>query len=282
MRDDDNEVRRRLRGAAQAHRPDRERMRARVEQGMAGRERPERRERGPKPSHRTGTSWLRVVTATAAVAGVCAVAGYGVASALRADDPDPQSVATSSTPDAPPAAREPSRTPAPPPPTRPSGTPAKPPASGVPKTPERSKPADPPRGPKTVPAAELLWADGSVDPGSSTYWSQGDITIKARKPLTALTVELRVDLGAKVEDTGNWRSLPADDFDVTVGERGGYLVYRWTLRAGRTVPAGEHRFAGQYNHPEGKRDAYGDRYRIEAGTSAERAEWKGDFAPTGD
>jgi hypothetical protein len=67
-----------------------------------------------------------------------------------------------------------------------------------------------------------------------------------------------------------------------VEERGGSLVYRWTLKAGRTVPAGEHRFAGQFNHPEGKRDANGDRYRIVAGTSGERAEWKGDFAPSGD
>ncbi|MBM7173716.1 hypothetical protein JQK87_36130, partial [Streptomyces sp. G44] len=66
MRDDDEEVRGRLRGAARAHRPDRERMLARVEQGMARRERP--REHRPKPSPRAGASWLRVVTATAAVA----------------------------------------------------------------------------------------------------------------------------------------------------------------------------------------------------------------------
>ncbi|MGV2921086.1 hypothetical protein RMO59_34900, partial [Streptomyces alfalfae] len=51
MRDDDNEVRRRLRGAAQAHRPDRERMRARVEQGMAAGPRPERQS---KASRRAG------------------------------------------------------------------------------------------------------------------------------------------------------------------------------------------------------------------------------------
>ncbi|MGA4845651.1 hypothetical protein ACOBQB_05050 [Streptomyces sp. G5(2025)] len=128
-----------------------------------------------------------------------------------------------------------------------------------------------------MPAAELLWADGSIDPGSSTYWSQSDITLKARKPLTSLTVELRVALGAKVADTGNWRSLPVEDFDVSVGERDGFLVYRWTLKAGRTVPAGEHVFAGQYDHGEGKRDVGGDRYAIRAATAAERTEWRGDF-----
>ncbi|AZM56630.1 hypothetical protein DMA15_31960 [Streptomyces sp. WAC 01529] len=284
MRDDDNDVRRKLRGAAEAHRPDRERMLARVERGMAGRERTERRARPPRGS---GASWLRVVTATAAVAGVCAVAGYGVASAVRGEDPDARSVATSSTPDAPPAASEHSRAPAPPPPREPAGTPATPPASGAPKSGKPSPPADPPpadpsRGARTVPAAELLWADGSIDPGSSTYWSQSDITVKAKKPLTALAVELRVARGGEVADTGNWRSLTAADFDVTVTERGGFLVYRWTLRAGRTVPAGEHVFAGQYNHPGGARDAHGDRYTVRAGTGDERAEWKGDFAPSAD
>lgn len=277
MRDDDKEVRRRLRGAAQAHRPDRERMLARVEQGMARRERPG--EHRPKPPLRAGASWLRVVTATAAVAGVCAVAGYGVASALRGEDPDPQSVATSSTPtpDTPPTATEENRTAAPPPPRRPSGTPVKPPASRAPESHKPSQSARPPRGPKSVPAAELLWADGSIDPGSSTYWSQSEVTLKARKPLTSLTVELRVAREPEVADTGNWRSLPAEDFDVSVGERGGFLVYRWTLKAGRTVPAGEHVFAGQFDHDEGKRDAGGDRYTIRAATPDERTEWRGDF-----
>ncbi|MEU5576576.1 hypothetical protein ABZ791_05210 [Streptomyces huasconensis] len=277
MRDDDEEVRGRLRGAARAHRPDRERMLARVEQGMARRERP--REHRPKPPPRAGASWLRVVTATAAVAGVCAVAGYGVAAALRGEDPAPQSVATSSTPtpDTPPAATATGRTAAPPPPRRPSGTPAKPPASRGPESGRPPKSAGPPGGPKSVPAAELLWADGSIDPGSSTYWSQSDITLKARKPLTSLTVELRVALGGKVADTGNWRSLPVEDFDVSVGEHDGFLVYRWTLKAGRTVPVGEHVFAGQYDHGEGKRDAGGDRYAIRAATADERTMWRGDF-----
>ncbi len=277
MRDDD-EVRRKLRGAAQAHRPDRERMRARLEQGMAAGARPER---APKP-HRAGASWLRVVTATAAVASLCAVAGYGVASALR-EDPDPQSVATSETPDAPPAATRPGGTAPPPPPSRPPhSTPAAPPVSRGPSAgPSRGQtpPPAPPRSGAPRSGADLLWADGSIDPGSSTYWSQSDITVKAKKPLTALTVELRVARPGEVADTGNWRSLPVGDFDVTVAERGGFLLYRWTLKAGRTVPVGEHVFAGQYDHRGGKRDAYADRYTVRAATAGERDEWKGDFAP---
>ncbi|MEV0255803.1 hypothetical protein AB0H82_16270 [Streptomyces sp. NPDC050732] len=253
MRDDghDDGVRGKLRGAAQAHRPDRERMRARIERGMAEGKRPERRSKATRRA--AGASWLRVVSATAAVAGVCAVVGYGVAAALRDDEPARQSVATSTSPEPPTATPDPDRTPDAPT-RRPSGT------------------------PKSVPADRLLWADGSIDPGSSTYWSQSDITIKAKKPLTALTVEVRVAGSGKVADTGNWRSLPEDDFAVSVAERDGFLVYRWTLRPGKTVPVGEHVFAGQFDHPAGKRDAGDDTYEVHAGTSDERTLWRGDFA----
>ncbi|MDG4859329.1 hypothetical protein P8605_14365, partial [Streptomyces sp. T-3] len=130
---------------------------------------------------------------------------------------------------------------------------------------------------RTVPAAELLWADGSIDPGSSAFWAQSNITVKTKKPLAALTVELHVKQNGKVADTGNWRSLPADDFDVSVREADGVLVYRWTLKKGRTVPAGEHVFAGQYDHAEGQRNADDDSYRIQVATAAEQADWKGDF-----
>ncbi|MFK4068149.1 hypothetical protein [Streptomyces sp. NPDC029674] len=274
MRDDghdDEGVRRKLRGAAQAHRPDRERMRARIERGMAeGERRPERRSQATR--HAGSASWLRVVSATAAVAGVFAVVGYGVAAVLRDDEPSPQSVATSTTPRPPTAAPDPSRTPDTPT-RRPSGTPTTPPES--PKTPKTPKA---PKTPKSVPADRLLWADGSIDPGSSTYWSQSDITIKAKKPLTALTVEVRVARSGEVADTGDWRSLPEDDFDVSVAERDGFLVYRWTLKEGRSVAVGEHVFAGQFNHPGGKRDAGADTYAVHAGTSDERAVWRGDFA----
>jgi hypothetical protein len=61
-------------------------------------------------------------------------------------------------------------------------------------------------------------------------------------------------------------------------------VYRWTLKPGRTVPAGKHVFAGQYNHAEGARDAGGDTYRAEARTGtpgAKSATVWGDFAPAG-
>lgn len=113
-----------------------------------------------------------------------------------------------------------------------------------------------------------LWADGSVDPHSNAFWAQSNVTLKTDQPLTALVVELRIALTEGVKDTGNWRTRPAADFDLAVRREGGFLVYRWTLAPGRTVPSGEHVFAGQYDHASGGRDAKDDTYRIDATAGA--------------
>lgn len=274
MKDDD--LRRRLRGAAYLHRPDRERMRARVERGMSGREIP-----AAHRDHRPAVSWLRVVSTTASVAGLFAVGGYAVASAVSDEDPRPQTVATTTAPVA--APTTPSATPEP----RRTSRPPAPPTPRPTRTPHTQRPSVTPESePSPSPsAADLLWADGSIDPGSSSQWAQSNVTVKAKKPLTSLSVELRIARTGGVADTGNWRSLPAEDFDVSVDEDDGFLVYRWSLRPGRTVPAGAHVFAGQYNHAEGQRDAGDDVYAVEAaaaGSPAERDDVRGDFAPTSD
>ncbi|CAM5534885.1 hypothetical protein SAVIM40S_00184 [Streptomyces avidinii] len=80
--------------------------------------------------------------------------------------------------------------------------------------------------------------------------------------------ELRIALTDGVKDTGSWRTRPAEDFDLSARQEGGFLVYRWTLKPGRTVPSGEHVFAGQYDHAAGGRDAKDDRYRIDAAAGA--------------
>ncbi|MFH8446848.1 hypothetical protein ACH4D3_37240 [Streptomyces sp. NPDC018026] len=126
-----------------------------------------------------------------------------------------------------------------------------------------------------------LWSGGAVDPHSNEFWAQSNITLGTSAPLTALTVELRVAQTGSVTSTGAWRSLPEDDFAFTVGERAGFLVYRWTLKEGRTVPAGEWVFAGQYNHERGGRDAGGDRYAATATAASGRFTVRGGFTPGG-
>ncbi|RRR76929.1 hypothetical protein EHS43_29500, partial [Streptomyces sp. RP5T] len=126
-----------------------------------------------------------------------------------------------------------------------------------------------------------LWSDGSVDPHSNEFWAQSNVTLKVAEQLTALTVELRVAQNGGVTDSGAWRSLPEDDFTLTVAERDGFLVYTWVLKDGRTVPKGEWVFAGQYNHERGGRDAKDDRYTATATAKSGDLAVRGGFAAQG-
>ncbi|MYS89297.1 MULTISPECIES: hypothetical protein [Streptomyces] len=273
-RDVHEELRARLHEAAGAHEPDRERILARVERGMAG----------PAGSGHRATrppvfGWMRVAGATAAVAGVLAVGGYAVASAVKEETsaPQQQDVATSPTPTPSPEAT--SRAPAPPVDPTPSAPPERresaPPPS---RTPSTSPTGRPPAATEDGP----LWSDGSVDPHSNDFWAQSNITIRTRAELTALTVRLSVAQTGGVSDAGAWRSLPENDFTLTVAERDGFLVYTWTLKEGRRVPAGEWVFAGQFDHERGGRDAGADRYAVTAAAGAERLSVGGGFAAVDD
>ncbi|MCL7423965.1 hypothetical protein [Streptomyces sp. YS415] len=237
-RDVHDELRARLQEAAGAHEPDRERILARIERGMAEEARPERRAARPPVF-----GWLRVAGATAAVAGVLAAGGWAVASAVK-EDTAQRTVATSPTP-----------------PSTPTSSPTSAPAS----TPSEED------GP--------FWSDGSVDPHSNEFWAQSNVTLKTGRHLTALEVELTVAQTGGVTSTGAWRSLPEDDFALTVAERDGFLVYTWRLRDGRTVPPGEWVFAGQYDHARGGRDAKDDGYSATARAGDEEFSVAGDFAP---
>ncbi|MGW7569732.1 hypothetical protein ACWGJV_26095 [Streptomyces tendae] len=235
-RDVDEELHARLRAAAGEHRPDRTRILARVERGMAA------GNRGPTRVRLPG--WVRVAGATAAVAGVLVAGGYTVASAVRDDAPARRPVA------APPGSRE----------------------TGSPEIGSRET-GSPESGP--------VWSSGAVDPHSNEFWAQSNVTLGTSTPLTSLTVELRVAQTGSVTSTGAWRSLPQDDFTFTLDERDGFVVYRWTLKEGRTVPAGEWMFAGQYNHERGGRDAGGDRYSAAATAASGSLAVRGGFTPGG-
>ncbi|MCX5409244.1 hypothetical protein OHA37_35995 [Streptomyces sp. NBC_00335] len=221
-----DELRGLLRESAEAHQPDRARMLARVERGTAPLPR-----NGERVRVRVrALSWPKIALATLATAGTLTVSALTVVSAVHAPDPprNPTAAAPSSAPSS------------------------------------ADRPAPPVEGSRTEDGP--LWADGSVDPHSNSYWAQSNVTLKTREPLTSLVVELRIALTQGVRDTGSWRTRPAADFDLSARREGGFLVYRWTLKPGRTVPSGEHVFAGQYDHAPGGRDAKDDTYRIDAAT----------------
>ncbi|GEC04296.1 hypothetical protein SSP24_19510 [Streptomyces spinoverrucosus] len=278
QRDVHDELRARLHEAAGAHQPDRARILARIERGMTE-EAP--RAGGHRATLPSAFAWLRVTGATAAVAGVLAVGGYAVASAVKDEPAAPQGkVAVTATP-----------TPSPDATSRPPALPVDPtprtsPESGESREEETGTPSAP-APPTTQPSAAgvedgPLWSDGSVDPHSNDFWAQSNVTVKAREQLTRLTVQLRIAQTGGVSSTGAWRSLPEQDFDLTVGEQDGFLVYTWVLKEGRTVPAGEWVFAGQYDHERGGRDAGDDRYTATATAGGRELSVAGDFAAQDD
>ncbi|MFJ3706542.1 MULTISPECIES: hypothetical protein [Streptomyces] len=234
----DEDLRERLRAAAASHHPDRARMLARVERGMAE-EPPARPARVP----RTAMPWLRVAGATAAVCGVLTAGAFAVASAGGEEPEGGQRVAAG-------------------------------PASPGPTSPAAGRGGALPAG------KGPLWSDGSLDPDSNSYWAQSEVTVKTAGPLSTLTVELRIALNGGVNTTGSWRSLPEEDFTVSAREEDGFLVYRWDLKPGRSVPAGTHTFAGQYNHAQGDRDAGRDDYTARARVAGEQVAVGGDFTQT--
>lgn len=247
---------RRLREAADAHQPDRAHMLARVERGMA-------RPPGSRHRERTVAPWRRIVLAVVIALGTVTAGSFAVAAIVQA--PPPHRPGTGA------AVSSPSTTTAPVPSPHP----------GHPSVSATAGPRTSP--PSTGPSAQdgALSATGSIDPHSNPFWSQSDLILQTARPLTALTVELRVAQTGGVKSTGTWRTLPASDFTVEVRQDSGGLHYRWTLKPGRTVPAGRHEFAAQYDHATGTRAAQGDTYRVDATGPRGAATIRGGFTAAG-
>ncbi|WP_406859137.1 hypothetical protein ABZO31_02275 [Streptomyces sp. HUAS MG47] len=275
-RDGQDELRARLREAAEAHQPDRARILARIERGRS-----EQAGADTRPRRRPVSGRLRVVGAAAGVAGVLAAGSLAIAAGVQEEQPATRVTETAS----------PTTTPSPETATRPPVVPP-PPKQHDKSTDDARLSGEPTRNPYTPPVAPPtpsagattapLWSDGSVDPHSNEFWAQSNVTLKSTTDLTALTVSLRIAQTGGVSSTGAWRTLPEEDFALAVEERDGFLTYTWVLRQGRTVPAGEWVFAGQYDHRRGGRDAGADRYTATADAGSQRLSASGDFAPRGD
>ena len=260
-----DEISRRLRETAAAHEPNRARILARVERGAAG---PDVRRRTPSIARSSPRAAIvGLVAAALTTGGLAVAAAIGGAPLLPAAAPTPTVPSATVT--------SPTVTPGPSPSPRTTTTTGPAPAPAPTLGSARPTPADDSRvedGP--------LRSEGSLDPHSTIYWAQSNLTLETTKPLTSVTVELRIAQTGGVRNTGNWQTLPTDDFTVTVQESGGALLYRWTLKPGRTVPAGQHEFASQYNHATGVRDLEHDSYRVDAQSPRGSFAVWGGFAPT--
>ncbi|MFE9404207.1 hypothetical protein ACFYNY_20895 [Streptomyces sp. NPDC006530] len=255
------EISRRLRETAESHQPDRARMLVRIERGTTG----------ATVRHRTPAitrSRPKAALAGLVTAGILATGGVAVAGIVAGPSPSDTAPAVP-----PPTVPSPTATPRPAPSASP--TPTGPTQAPTPRTGSRPAPL-----PSSRAQNGPLWSASSMGPNNNIYWAQSDLILKTAQPLTSLTVELRIAQTGGVKNTGNWRTLPSDDFTVTVQEAEGVLVYRWVLKPGRTVPAGQHEFAAQYNHAMGARSTTADNYRVDAHTSGGPASVWGGFPAT--
>ncbi|WP_086668260.1 hypothetical protein [Lentzea kentuckyensis] len=250
-----DQISRRLREAAEAHQPDRVRMLARVNRGMAA-------TTSTRPASGISRSWSRATLAGVAAAGVLVTAGIAFAGIVRTGPP-----AETTMPAAPNSV------------STPSPTPPSPTGSTAPPVSTRQDPPGTPNPPSTTedrPADGPLSSKGSVDPNSHTFWTQDKLVLDVAAPLTKLTVQVHIAQTGGVQSSGQWQTGPADDFTVTVQEIDGEVVYRWELKPGRTVPAAQQVFAVQYNHTRGDRDGKADRYGVMATAAGhDHAVWGG-------
>jgi hypothetical protein len=280
----------RLRNAAGAHRPDRERMLARDEHAMAA-------DGAGSGAHDSGARghdrppaapWMRVTAVTAAVAGAIGIGGLAVG-AVTGDGQGAGTVVTSggtSSAAAPPATSGASgsadgrvpvprhssavsghhRTSAPPHGTPGRTTPAVPPTQAPPPAGQGSSPGPSGGAPGGAhPQADgPLSSNGAIASASNDYWTQSDVQLTTSQTLTSLTVELRIAVHNGEQSTGSWSSVP-DRTAAQVTVEGQDLVYRWTLDAGQTLAPGTYTFSGQFNHDPGQGGTDGDSYTVSAG-----------------
>ncbi|MFI0942503.1 hypothetical protein [Streptomyces sp. NPDC021020] len=278
----------RLREAAHAHRPDRERMLARVEHAMtadgAGNGAPESAARGhDRP---VAAPWMRVTAVTAAVAGAIGIGGLAVGAVTGTGQPGHSSVTSDSADPAQPSPtasdtagsgehrvpvqRQTTTAPAHrkspgPHSTSGRGTTAPPlqaaPPS-VPGSPPQSSGA-PSQGTGLPQGSGPLQSNGVLGSNSDAYWTESEVQLTSQKPITSLAVELRIARVNGETYSASWTD--ATQVSVKVTTEADYIVYRWTLAAGQTLPADTYNFAGQFTHDPGQGGTDGDRYTATVG-----------------
>lgn len=235
-----------LREEADAHRPDSDHMRSRVDAGVRARRDRPARGRSPAAAALAATGVAVVAVAVGVVtwhpggsADPALPAGHASA---PSDRPSPSAASTWASSG----------------PTSRAGRPSPSGRTG-------GSPAIPPRSPAASGAVTAR-----LDPQSSAYWAQEDVTVSGTRRLTVLRVIVRVARTQGVRSVGSWSSLPGDAFQVTVGEERTAFVYTWELRPGRSVPPGRYVFAAQYGRTPAAHDAHGDTYTVTGADAAGR------------
>jgi hypothetical protein len=257
-----------LREQAHEHEPDSGRISARFEHLIAGERRPgepgRAEPRGAEPRRSTGPARLRLIgvplgllvlaSATVAVAaslGLGNTPGAHPSSTVAASQGGPGSTAATSGPvplSASSAAHPTATTPI---------------ATASPAT---TQPVATPVRSATGPAGPLT-AAGTVDPHSSQYWAQENLTVTTTRTIRELDVTVAVSGGQSVRSTGMWTTLLPPEVETTVRSEPDGLVYEITLKPGQTLQPTAYRFGFQFNRPSAGHEFTLDTYRVTAVTT---------------
>lgn len=118
----------------------------------------------------------------------------------------------------------------------------------------------------TRPAGPLT-AAGTVDPHSSQYWAQENLTVTTTRPIRELHVTVAVSGGQSVRSTGVWTTLLPPEVQTTVLNAPDGLVYEITLKPGQTLQPAAYLFGFQFNRPSAGHEFTLDTYRVTAVTT---------------
>lgn len=118
-------------------------------------------------------------------------------------------------------------------------------------------------------SSTLVSATPSIDKNSITDWSQLDLTVDVKQPLTALDVTVKVSKCDGLASPGSWDSGATGQFtETTTTDSDGSITYQFELTKGDEVSPGVVTFAAQFDHAATGWNAADDTYYVAARTAA--------------
>ena len=264
---DEDFVRAELRQELAAHTPDRTAMLNRIAANRAG---PGRRPRG-RTWQLAGAGLA--VTAVLGAGGMArwALTGDSDAAAPRPAAPPPAVSGPAAPPSA--ATSPPSLSPA-------SSSPAPAPSSPPPRAGSTPSPTAPVRG---HPGDTKVEKGPLRSAGSVPAAGRSEVTLTSTAELTRLDLTIRLAPATDLTPRDARDDAPAGAVATSVRRAGDTLLYRFTLRAGRTLPAGTYVFAARYAGVPAGRDADDDTYEAYATATVDgenkRPHVYGNFSP---
>jgi hypothetical protein len=121
-------------------------------------------------------------------------------------------------------------------------------------------------------SSALVAATSSIGGASNANWSELDLAVAIKQPLTALHVTVKVSKCNGLASTGTWSTGAAGQFtETTTTDSGGSITYEFELVKGNLTGPGTVTFAVQFNHASSGWKPQGDTYYVSARTATSKS-----------